>query len=116
MENTTPTRGEPTRMNERPPSVLLKTPLPLDPAYTMLSSSGSTNSPYTVEPRPRIGVQVAAPFVDRNAPSPVVPAYTTFGLNGLIARENTWVSPMPAETDSQVTPPSIVFSMPHPPE
>src|ERR1700733_12065018 len=58
------------------------------------------------------GVQLCAPSVDLNAPSPSVPAYRTWGLFGSIANENTAGVPKPFDAGRKVWPPSTDFTTP----
>src|ERR1700733_1352531 len=77
----------------------------------MLLLAGSISTDHTVESI-LSGVQLCAPSMDLNAPSPSVPAYRTLRLLGSIANENTAGVPKPVDAGKKVWPPSKDFITP----
>src|SRR5437867_129660 len=70
--------------------MLLKTPEPYIPAYTVLGVPGSTASAPTYPPSGRpvlAALQVAPPLVVLNTPARRIPTYSVLGVPGAITRE-----------------------------
>src|SRR5438046_50942 len=96
-----------------PPSVVLYTPLPCAPAYTVSEARGSmARERISIPAAPWISrLQLDPPSVVLNSP-PRVPAQTVPGLVGSATTTGTSRLPSPLLTGSQLRPPSVVFSTP----